>query len=540
MAQILVLDTTLRAGEQSPGVSFTPAEKLRMAHELEELGVDIIEAGFPVASMGDFTAVRGVAEEVRQVTIAAMARARFEDIDRAAAALDGAKKARIHTFLGTSDIHLEHKHKISRDECLVRAGEAVRRARQYADEVQFTAVDASRTDPDFLAQVMTVVVEAGANTVNIADTVGFAHPEEFRERLGALLLAAPTLKEVVVSVQCHNDLGLAVANTLAGIQGGARQVECTINGVGERAGNAALEEVVMALAVRPEVTGHGTGVKTRNLQRASRLLSHISGIHPQANKAIVGGNAFQHGAGIHQDGVIKNPSTYQIMNPEEVGAPESSLVLGKHSGRNALSQRFADLGYAPDEEALDRAYRLFSVLAEQKSAILDEDLLAILHFGAMEDVPVRHRLSGLTVQCGENRSTARVEISLPDGEVHRGEGEGDGPIAAAFTAVDAATGKTAQLIELTIRASTEGRDAVGEVNLVTKVGGKTFSGRGASTDVVNAATRAYLHTLDKAEQAETLETIVVEGGSLPWEGEMTSEWLGLSETSPALHRGESK
>jgi 2-isopropylmalate synthase len=529
MAQILVLDNTLRAGEQTPGVSLTPSEKLRMAHELEELGVDVIEAGFPVASMGDFTAVRVVAEEIRGPIVSALARARPGDIDRAASALEGAEKARIHTFLGTSDIHLEHKHRISREECLEQTGEAIERARRYSQDVEFTAVDATRTEMDFLARVLSVAVEAGATTVNIADTVGFAHPEEFRGLVEALFEQIPRLGDVVVSVQCHDDLGLAVANTLAGIHGGARQVECTVNGLGERAGTAALEEVVMALAVRPELTGHTTRVETRNLQKASRLLTHISGVHPGAGKAIVGGNAFAHGAGLHQDGVIKNRSTYEIMAPEQVGAPEGSLVLGKNSGRNALSQRLSELGYSPDEEALDRAYRLFSILADQKTTILDEDLLAILHFGTLEDGPGRYRLSGLVVTCGENRSTAQVELHTPDGEGLSGHGEGDGPIAAAFSAVDQITGCAAQVEELTIRASTPGRDAVGEANLVAKVDGRTFSGRGASTDVVNAATRAYLHALNKADQASRLETMALEGGSLPWADDVGDGWLGASE-----------
>ncbi len=514
MTQILVLDNTLRAGEQAPGVSFSPPEKLRLAHELEELGVDIIEAGFPVASMGDFLAVRSIAEEIKGVTVAAMARARPQDIDRTAAALEGAEKGRIHTFIGTSDLHLLHKHRISRDECLDRVGSVVERARRYSDDVQFTAVDATRTEAEFLSRVLAVAVEAGAGTVNIADTVGYALPHEFRSRVERLLETVPGLDRVRVSVQCHNDLGLAVANTLAGIQGGAGQVECTLNGIGDRAGNAALEEVVMALEVRADLMGRRTGVVGPNLHRASRLLVHLTGVHPPANKAVVGANAFSHQAGVHQHGVLAERETYEIMAPEEVGARESRLVLGKHSGRHALARRLEELGYPLGGETLDRAYRLFSNLADRKKTILDEDLLAILFFGAMDDAPLRHRLSDLSVRCGRNRSTARVEIQIPGGSARSGEGEGDGPIAAALSAVDAALDLSASVEELTIRAATPGRDAVGEVSLVAKIRGRTFSGRGASTDVVNAATRAYLHALDKAEQAEEVEAREPDAGLL--------------------------
>lgn len=487
-----------------------------MAHELADLGVDIIEAGFPVVSMDDFTAVRSISDEVGETWIAAVARARSGDIDRAASALDRARKARIHTFIGTSDIHLRHGLQISREECLDQIGEAVRRARRYTGEVEFTAVDAARTELDFLSRAVAVAVEAGATTVNLADTVGYAHPHEFEATVKALFSMVPSLGEVVVSVQCHNDLGLAVANTLAGIRGGARQVECTINGIGERAGATALEEVVMALAVRQDLVTHSTRIVTRNLHRTSHLLGHITGIHPHPHKPVVGKNAFAHKAGVHQDGMLKERTAYEIMTPDQVGAPKSRMVLGKHSGRNALSSRYRELGYRLDEDALNRAYRLFSVLADQKQEILDEDLVAILHYGAMEDVPVFLRLSDLTVQCGGNRSTAQVEIETQDGLKKTGTGVGDGPFAASFSAVDAATGTTGRVEDLTMRATTPGRDAMGEVSLVARVDGKTFSGRGASTDMVNAATRAYLHALNKAEQAAALERTGLDDRPFPW------------------------
>ena len=516
MAKILVLDSTLRAGEQSPGCTLTPEEKLRLAHALADLGVDIIEAGFPVASMDDFTAVRTIAGEVKGARIAAVARARPGDIDRAASALDRADRGRIHTFIGTSDIHLRHSLQMSREECLDHIGEAVLRARRYAQEVEFTAVDAARTEMDFLSRAVAVAVEAGANTINLADTVGYAHPHEFEATVQALSSQVPALADVVLSVQCHNDLGLAVANTLAGIRAGARQVECTINGIGERAGGAPLEEVVMALAVRQDIQDHTTGIATQNLHRTSHLLGHLTGIPPHPHKPVVGKNAFAHKSGVHQDGVLKDRSAYEIMTPAQVGAPESRMVLGKHSGRHALSSRYGDLGYTLDEDALNRAYRLFSILADQKQEVLDEDLVAILHYGAMEEFPPTLRLSNLTVQCGANRATAEVELQTLDGLTKTGRGEGDGPIAAAFSAVDAATGLTGAVEDLTVRATTGGRDAVGEASLVARIDGKTFSGRGASTDVVNAATRAYLHILNKAEHAAALERAGMDDQPYPW------------------------
>lgn len=516
MARILVMDTTLRGGEQSPGCSLTPKEKLRLAQELASLGVDIIEAGFPVASMDEFSAVRAVAEEVKGTWIAAVARAKSGDIDRAASALDRAEKARIHTFIGTSDIHLRHNLHISREECLDRVTEAVERAKRYTEAVEFTAVDAARADLEFLARAVEAAIEAGATTVNLADTVGYAHPAEFEAMVRSLYTLVPAMADGVLSVQCHNDQGLAVANTLAGIRAGARQFECTVNGIGERAGVAALEEVVMALAIRQDALPHTTGVVTEGLHRASHLLGHLTGIHPHDHKAVVGKNAFAHKSGVHQDGVLKERTAYEIMRPDQVGAPESRMVLGKHSGRHALESRYEALGYTLDEDSLNRAFRLFSALADQKQEILDEDLVAILHHGAMEDVPPFLRLADLMVQCGAKQSKAEVELQTQDGIRKTGTGTGDGPIAAAYAAVDNATGLTAVIDQLTIRATTAGRDAVGEVSLVASIDGKTFSGRGASTDVVNAATRAYLHTLNKAEQAAALERSGLDDRPYPW------------------------
>jgi 2-isopropylmalate synthase len=505
MARILVFDTTLRDGEQSPGATMTPGEKLRMAHQLDALGVDAIEAGFPISSLDDYEAVRKIAREVRRPTVVALARATAGDIDRAASALEEAARPRIHTFLATSDLHLRHKLGLTPEACLERVTTAIERARRYTDDIEFSAEDATRTDIAFLCRVVEAAIEAGAATINIPDTVGWARPCDIEGIIETLFAVVPGLANVVLSVHCHDDLGLATANSLAAIDAGARQVECTINGIGERAGNASLEEIVMALHVRSADIPHHTHVHTQELLRSSRLLAMLTGIHPQPNKAIVGRNAFAHEAGIHQDGVIKERSTYEIMRPEAVGAAGSKLVLGKHSGRHALDRRYRELGYELDQEDLDRAYRLFKLLADQKKNVLDEDLLSILHYGTMDDVPEAYRVGNLEVVCGTRRATASVRIVLRDGPPADASADGDGPIAAVFAAVDAALGIRTELDDLTIRAATPGRDSVGEVTLRATVEGRTFTGRGASTDVVDAAARAYLHALNKGEHARSME-----------------------------------
>lgn len=378
MSRIAVFDTTLRDGEQSPGASMTPAQKLRMAHQLDALGVDVIEAGFPVSSPDDYSAVRAVASNVRRPVIAAMARATRHDIQIAGEALAPAQRSRIHVVLGTSDIHLQHKLRITREECLERAVACVALARASAHEVEFCAEDASRTHLPFLCRIVQAVVDAGAHVVNIPDTVGYAHPEQMRRIVSTLRSAVHAIDQVVLSVHCHNDLGLAVANSIAGIEAGARQVECTVNGIGERAGNAALEEIVMALQVRADAFPFETVVNAREIYRSSRLLSELTGMHPQANKAIVGSNAFAHEAGIHQDGILKEPTTYEILPPSAVGANDGRLVLGKHSGRSALQHKLRQLGYELDAVALDRAFYQFKLLADQKKCLADDDLHGLL------------------------------------------------------------------------------------------------------------------------------------------------------------------
>ncbi len=516
MDRVLVFDTTLRDGEQSPGASMTPAEKLRMAQQLEALGVDVLEAGFPASSPADFASVREIARSVRAPVIAALARACEHDIDQAAAALEPAARSRLHVFIATSDLHLARKLRIDREECIARAVTAVRRARRYTDDVEFSAEDATRSDPAFLARVVEAAIEAGARTINLPDTVGYAHPEEIRHMLATMFDRVRGAGDVVFSVHCHDDLGLAVANSLAGIAAGARQVECTVNGIGERAGNAALEEIVMALHTRRDALPYRTEICTTEIFRSSYLLSHITGIHPQPNKAVVGKNAFAHEAGIHQDGVLKEARTYEIMTPESVGVPSSSFVLGKHSGRHALAQRFAALGYELDGEELARAYGLFKALADRKKSILDEDLLAILLHGCMDDVPGRFRLRDLEVASGSRTANARVTLENA-GVVRSATGQGDGPLAAAFAAVDAiADDFRIELHELSIQAITPGGDAVGEASLQAVIDGKSFTGHAAAPDVVFASVRAYLNALNKAAHARTLEAEALERASYVW------------------------
>jgi 2-isopropylmalate synthase len=515
MKRILIFDTTLRDGEQSPGSSMTPAEKLRLAHQLDALGVDIIEAGFPISSPADQAAVRQIAREVRRPVVTALARAFDPDIEHAAAAIEPAERGRIHVFIATSDLHLRRKLKISRKQCLERVAAAVERARQYCDDVEFSAEDATRTDLPFLSQVVAVAIAAGARTINLPDTVGYSHPAEYRRMFEQVRASLPETPEVVWSAHGHNDLGLAVANSLAAVEAGVRQIECTINGIGERAGNAALEEVAMAIYLRRDAYGCETGIATSEIYRTSHLLAHITGITPSPNKPIVGKNAFAHEAGIHQDGVIKDPATYEIMTPELIGLRENQLVLGKHSGRAALGKRYRELGYELDDHELVRIYDLFKLLADQKKQILDEDLLAILHHGGMDDVPHYYRLRDLEVVCGTGKAHARIRVVRGDHETEA-IAYGDGPIAAVFTAIASTVDHQVELEDLAIHAVTPGADAVGEVVVRARVDGKTFTGRGASPDIVNGAARAYLQAVNKAAHARDLEAASLERQSYLW------------------------
>ena len=483
----------------------TAAEKLRMGHELGELGVDVLEAGFAAASPDEVAAIAAIAREVAGPRITALARAHSEDIEAAARSVEPAAKPGIHVFIATSDIHLERKLGIGKEECLDRAGEAVRLARTFVEDVEFSAEDATRSDPDFLTRVVQVAVEAGAKTINLPDTVGYALPDEIREMIGGLRDRVPGLDQCVISTHCHDDLGLAVANSLAAVEAGARQVECTMNGIGERAGNAALEEVVMALRVRENGLGHETGIQHDRLYRTSRLLSYLTGIQPQPNKAIVGRNAFSHEAGIHQHGMLNDPRTYEIMTPAMVGVSRSTLVMGKHSGRHGLEARLAELGYTLSPEELMAVSERFQELADRKKEILDEDLISILHHRVMEDVPELHRIVELEVQCGGDVSVASVTAMSESGFPRSARAEGDGPIAAAFAAAEQLHDFKIVLDEFEIHAATPGRDAVGEVTIRAHADGQTFTGRGGATDVVLAAMHAYFHVVNKAEEARALE-----------------------------------
>ena len=502
---VRIFDTTLRDGEQAPGNSMTPDAKVRLARQLDALGVDIIEAVFPSASEGDFQGVRTVAEEVRRPVIAALARCHDRDIDAAGEALQGAAHGRIHVFIATSDLHLERKLKMSRDECLERAALAIRRARRFTDDVEFSAEDATRTDLEFLCRVVEIAIREGATTVNLPDTVGYALPAEYAAMFRTVRERVPGADKVAFSAHCHDDLGLAVANSLAAIDAGVTQVECTINGIGERAGNAALEEIVMAGRVRPAAVGFRCGINSREIFRTSQLLSHLIGQHPQPNKAVVGRNAFAHEAGIHQHGMLQHGQTYEIMRPEEVGVPRSSLVLGKHSGRHALERRFAELGYELDESTLSKVYREFTALADKKREILDEDLLALLH-GRFHDAPEAYRLVELKVTCGSSPATAVVAMEGPWSGQRKATASGNGPLAAAFAAIDAVVGRGVEVVNLSVQSVTPGRDSLGQVLVQARVQGKSLTGHAASTDIVEAGARALVHALNKAQHAEQLES----------------------------------
>jgi 2-isopropylmalate synthase len=500
---VIIFDTTLRDGEQAPGNSLTAEEKLRLARQLDSLGVDVIEAGFPAASDGDFRSVRDIAVDLRRPIVAALARCVERDIDLAGDSLRGAARPRLHVFISTSDLHLREKLRIDRDEAVEMARAGVRRARSFTDDVEFSAEDASRTDADFLCRIVEAAIAEGATTINLPDTVGYALPSEYAAMFCSVRERVPGADRVTFSAHCHNDLGMAVANSLAAIQAGAAQVECTINGIGERAGNAALEELVMAAVVRPQL-GFRTNVQTPELYRTSHLLSYLTGVFPQPNKAVVGRNAFAHEAGIHQHGMLRNGQTYEIMRPETVGIPKSTLVLGKHSGRHALEQRFRELGYELDAARLTDIYHQFTALADRKRAILDEDLLALLH-DSFHDAPEEYQLVRLEVVCGSVPATATVRLLGPWSGERSAQGSGDGPIAAAFTAISEILRRQVEVMSLQVRSVTPGRDSVGQVFLQARVDGKSLSGQGASTDIVEAGARALIHALNKSRHAERLE-----------------------------------
>ena len=496
--RVYIFDTTLRDGEQSPGSSMNTEEKLILARQLEKLGVDIIEAGFPIASDGDFDAVRQIASQIKKSQVAGLARANKGDIDRAWQAIKHATYPRIHTFISSSDIHLKYQLKKSREQVLKEAIAAVKLARSYTDNIEFSPMDATRSDKDYLVEMVSAVIDAGACTVNIPDTVGYTIPEEFGSLIAYLFANVKNMGDTIISVHCHNDLGLAVANSLAAIRNGARQVECTINGIGERAGNTAMEEVVMALQTRKDMYGLYTKIKTDQIYKTSRQLTQITGIPVQPNKAIVGANAFAHESGIHQDGLIKEKITYEIMTPQSVGISDTHIVLGKHSGRNAISHHLKKMGYMLNDEQVSKVAAKVKALADIKKDIYDEDLEAIL-YEEVYRVEDKYNLVYLNVVSGNVAiPTATMEMQV-EKELVRAAGFGNGPVDATFEAIRNITKTNYPLLKYAVNAITGGSDAQGEVTVQLKFNGYSVAGRGAHPDVIVASAKAYINALNRLE-----------------------------------------
>jgi 2-isopropylmalate synthase len=502
MEKVIIFDTTLRDGEQAPGTSLNLQEKLGIARQLDRLGVDVIEAGFPASSVGEFEAVRLIAREIKRPIICALSLANIEAVDRAWEAVKEAAHPRIHVFLSASDIHLSHQLKRSRDEVLEMSRAMVARAKSYLDDVEFSPMDASRADRAYIYQILESVINAGATTVNIPDTVGYAMPQEFGGLIQGILDNVPNIDRAVVSIHCHNDLGLAVANSLEAIRVGARQVECTINGIGERAGNASLEEIVMALRTRQDVFNLTTGVDTTQIYRASHLVSELTGFSIQPNKAIIGANAFRHQSGIHQDGVLKKSITYEIMDPKSVGIPSSTLILSKVSGRHAFRERLSELGYTLSEEDLNRAFQDFKELADKKKEVTDRDIESLIAEELRTVTEVYH-LDHVEVSCGDHSiPTATVRLIGPEGESLADAALGTGPVDAVYKAINRIVGIPNRLTEFTVKSITEGIDAIGEVLIRIESNGVTYTGRGAATDVIVASAKAYMNALNRLLSAK--------------------------------------
>ncbi|MHB9096259.1 MAG: 2-isopropylmalate synthase [Syntrophales bacterium] len=496
--RVFIFDTTLRDGEQSPGASMNPDEKLRIARQLEKMGVDIIEAGFPASSEGDFASVQQIAREIRGCQIAGLARANAADIDRAWEAVAKAASPRIHTFISSSDIHLKYQLRKSRAEVLKEAIAAVAHACGYTKNVEFSPMDATRSDRAYLCEMVEAVIAAGATTVNIPDTVGYAIPEEFGDLIATLRAKVPNISQAVISVHCHNDLGLATANALAAVKNGARQVECTINGIGERAGNSAMEEIVMALKTRKDLFGIQTGIKSEYIHQTSRLLTQITGIAVQPNKAIVGANAFAHESGIHQDGLIKEKITYEIMTPQSVGITATHIVLGKHSGRHAIADRLKSMGYAMSDEEINRIFVRFKELADVKKEVFDEDLEAIVYEETSRHEE-KYRFLYLNVVSGNAAvPTATMQMEV-DGKMVQEAGFGVGPVDATFAAIRKITKTNYPLLKYAVTAVTGGTDAQGEATVQLKFDGRSAVGRGAHPDILVASAKAYINALNRLE-----------------------------------------
>ena len=504
---LVIFDTTLRDGEQSPGAALNINEKVEIAHALEEMGVDVIEAGFPISSPGDFRAVQRISREIRSSVICGLTRANHKDIDAAAEALRDAAHPRIHTGLGVSDVHIRHKLRITPEEALERGVQAVKYAKGFVEDVQYYTEDAGRAEPEYLYRVLEAVIAAGATVVNIPDTTGYASPEEFGALIRGICEHVPNIDRAVVSVHCHNDLGMATANTLAGVRNGARQVEVTVNAIGERAGNTSLEEVVMAIRTRRDLFGIETRIDARRIYPVSRLVSQLTGIPVQPNKAIVGANAFAHSSGIHQDGVLKERTTYEIINPRDVGVPDSEIVLSARSGRAGLRHRLAELGYTLDREQFEKVYERFLVVADKKKTVDTRDLEAIIADEVQTFFEETFHLEHVQVSCGDHSvPTATVCLRGPDGQVICDADHGTGPVDAVYRAINRVIGEPNELIEFSVQAVTEGIDAVGRVTIriqaeePVKENGyerRVFSGRGSDTDIVVASAKAYMFALNR-------------------------------------------
>jgi 2-isopropylmalate synthase len=492
--RVIVFDTTMRDGEQSPGASMSHDEKLELAKILEEMGVDVIEAGFPIASNGDFEAVKAISQIVTESTICGLARAAAADIDRCAEAIKPAKRGRIHTFISTSPVHMKWKLQMEPDAVLEAVTASVSRARNHTDDVEWSAEDATRTEREFLYRCVEAAIRAGATTVNLPDTVGYSYPEEYANLFRDVIARVPGADNVVFSAHCHNDLGLAVANSLAAVQGGARQVECAVNGIGERAGNAALEEIVMALKVRGEDLGFGTGVEPMHITRASRYVSAITGFPVQFNKAIVGKNAFAHESGIHQDGMLKNAETYEIMRPEDVGQGATNLVMGKHSGRHAFREKLKALGYELGQNALNEAFIRFKELADKKKHVFDDDIIALVD-DALARGSERIRVVHLRVIAGTEGQSAELTLDV-DGVEKKAEASGDGPVDAVFNAIHEIVPHQAALRLFQVHAVTEGTDAQAQVSVRLEEDGRIATGAAADTDTLTASAKAYVNALN--------------------------------------------
>ena len=511
--EIRIFDTTLRDGEQSPGASMNIEEKILVAKQLARLNVDIIEAGFAFSSPGDFEAIRRIAQEVDGPVVCSLARAKPEDIDRAWEALKDAAKRRIHTFLSTSDIHLKHQFRMTRDEAKKRAVEMVQHARSYVEDVEFSPMDATRSDLSYLCEVVEAVIEAGAGTVNIPDTVGYTTPQEFGTIIRTLKERVRNIDQAVISVHCHNDLGLAVANSMSAIHAGAGQVECTVNGIGERAGNASLEEIAMGLRTRKDFYDADTKIRTEEISKSSRLISKITGMVVQPNKAIVGANAFAHTSGIHQDGLLKEKSTYEIMQPDSIGLTQSRLVMGKLSGRHAFREELKRLGHTLSEQEMNEAFDRFKRLADQKKELFEEDLETIVSETAIR-VPERYLLKGLSVESGFNRSPkATVELEV-NGQLVNKTGTGDGPVDAVYRTIAAILETKSHLRAYIVQAITGGTDAQGEVSVRVEESGETVTGHGSNTDIIIASAQAYLNALNKL--ASLMERHAKAGQKIPF------------------------